>query len=57
MTAVAHPARSAPREQRIGPVFAALMLVMLIARFTVRQVQQRQIPVQGAVAAESIIRS
>ena len=31
MTAVAHPARSAPREQRIGPVFAALMLVMLIA--------------------------
>ena len=31
MTAVAHRARSAPREQRIGPVFAALMLVMLIA--------------------------
>ena len=31
MTAVAHPARSEPREQRIGPVFAALMLVMLIA--------------------------
>ena len=31
MTAVAHPARRAPREQRIGPVFAALMLVMLIA--------------------------
>jgi MFS family permease len=31
MTAVAHPARIEPREQRIGPVFAALMLVMLIA--------------------------
>jgi MFS family permease len=31
MTAVAHPARSEPRQQRIGPVFAALMLVMLIA--------------------------
>ena len=31
MTAVAYPARSAPREQRIRPVFGALMLVMLIA--------------------------
>jgi EmrB/QacA subfamily drug resistance transporter len=31
MTTVAHRARSEPREQRIAPVFGALMLVMLIA--------------------------
>jgi hypothetical protein len=57
MTAVAHTARSAPREQRIGPVFAALMLVMLIARFTFHQGAATPDPVQVAVAAEPIIRS
>jgi hypothetical protein len=56
MKAVAHTARSEPREQHRAGVRGA-DAVMLIARFTVHQVQQRQIPVQGAVAAEPIIRS